>query len=111
MLAYHQGRMVGWCNATARGEFPGFATGEDGGVASVVCFAIAPPYRGHGVAKRLLDGVIAHFADSGFVRLEAYPVREPEDEKAAFHGSLDLFERAGFDVTSEDPLTVGLALR
>lgn len=111
MLAYVEGRMVGWCNASARGEFPGLATGDDGGVASVVCFVIAPPYRGHGVAKRLLDGVVSRFAEMGFASLEAYPIRDPADEKAAFHGSLDLFERAGFEITSEDPLTVGLSLR
>lgn len=111
MLAYVEGRMVGWCNTTARGELPGLATGDDGGVASVVCFVIAPPYRGHGVAKRLLDGVVSRFAAIGFTGLEAYPVRDPADERAAYHGSLDLFERAGFEVTSEDPLTVGFSLR
>jgi GNAT superfamily N-acetyltransferase len=111
MLAYHEGRVVGWCNATARSEFPGLTSGDDGGVASVVCFAIAPPYRGHGVAGRLLEGVISRFGEVGFARLEAYPVRDPQDAMAAYHGSLDLFERAGFEVTSEDPLTVGLSLR
>lgn len=110
MLAYVDGRMVGWCNATARGELPGLGDGADDGVASVVCFAIAPPYRGHGIATRLLEGVVADFGDLGFARLEAYPVRDPEDERAAFHGSLDLFTRVGFALVSDDPLIVGLDL-
>lgn len=106
MLAYVEGKMVGWCNATARAELPGLADGNDDGVASVVCFAIVPPYRGHGVATRLLDGVVSGFGDLGFDRLEAYPVRDPEHERAAFHGSLDLFARFGFGIVSEDPLVV-----
>lgn len=107
MLAYSEGKVIGWCNATARGEFPSYATGEDEGVASVVCFAIAPPYRGHGIATRLLDAVVAGYRDRGFRRLEAYPIRDPKDERAAFHGSLDLFIEAGFEIVSEEPLLVG----
>ena len=110
MLAYIEGKMAGWCNATARRELPGVAGGADDEVASVVCFAIAPPYRGHGVATRLLDGVVTGFADLGFARLEGYPVRDPGDERAAFHGSLDLFLRFGFAIVSEEPLVVGLEL-
>lgn len=110
MLAYAEGKVVGWCNATARGELPGFATGEDDGVASVVCFAIAPPYRGHGLATRLLDTVVAEFGVRGFDWLEAYPVRDPKDERVAYHGSLDLYLRAGFEVGSEEPLVLRRSL-
>jgi len=99
--------VIGWCNATPRSELPGLATGDDGGVVSIVCFIIAPPYRGRGVASRLLDGVVSHFTDIGFRRLEAYPVREARDEARAFHGTLDLFSRFGFEVTSGEPLVVG----
>jgi GNAT superfamily N-acetyltransferase len=109
-LAYVEGRLAGWCNATARMEFPGIADGEDEGIASVVCFAIAPPYRRHGLATLLLEGAISRFTDLGFRRLEGYPVRDPADERAAFHGSLDLFEKFGFEITSEEPLVVGLDL-
>jgi GNAT superfamily N-acetyltransferase len=109
-LAYVEGRMVGWCNATARGELPGLADGADDRVASVVCFAIAPPYRGHGVATRLLESVVADFGDLGFARLEGYPVRDPADERAAFHGSLDMFTRSGFALVSDNPLVVGMDL-
>jgi GNAT superfamily N-acetyltransferase len=109
-LAYVDGRMVGWCNATARGELPGLADGADDRVASVVCFAIAPPYRGHGIATRLLESVVAEFGDLGFARLEGYPVRDPADERAAFHGSLDMFTRSGFALVSDNPLVVGMDL-
>jgi GNAT superfamily N-acetyltransferase len=110
MLAYAGGKVVGWCNATLRADLPGLATGDDAGIVSVVCFVIAPPYRGHGVANRLLKSVITTFSDQGFHRLEAYPVREAKDEARAFHGTLDLFSRFGFEVVSEEPLVVGLDL-
>ena len=107
MLAYSGGKVVGWCNATPRAELPGLATGDDEEVVSIVCFVIAPPYRGRGVATRLLDGVVNHFTDTGCRRLEGYPVREAKDEARAFHGTLDLFLRFGFEVISEEPLVVG----
>lgn len=111
MLAVSGGKVVGWCNATARAELHSMATGEDEGVVSVVCFIIAPPYRGRGIATRLLEGVITTFTDRGFDRLEAYPVRSADHEMKAFHGTLDLFRRFGFEVTSEEPLVVGLDLK
>jgi ribosomal protein S18 acetylase RimI-like enzyme len=110
MLAYSGGKVVGWCNATARADLPGLATGDDEGIVSVVCFVIAPPYRGHGIATSLLEGVITNFTERGFDRLEAYPVRAANDHRKAFHGTLDLFQRFGFEVTSEEPLMVGLEL-
>jgi GNAT superfamily N-acetyltransferase len=110
MLAYTDRKLVGWCNATARGEFPSLSTGDDEGVASVVCFVVSPPYRGHGVATGLLDGVVRTFADRGFDRLEAYPVGDAADERKAFHGTVDLFANAGFEVVSEEPLVMSRAL-
>jgi len=111
MLAYAGEKVVGWCNAGARDGYPGLATGDDDGIASVVCFAIAPPYRGHGVATRLLDAVVEGYHDRGFIRLEAHPVREADNERHAFHGTLDLYLKAGFETVSEDPLVVGMDLR
>jgi GNAT superfamily N-acetyltransferase len=103
------GKLAGWCNATARSRFPGFATGSgDDKVGSVVCFAIAPPYRGHGVASHLLDGAISRLWSMGFIRIEGYPVAEAPDWERAFRGSLGLFLSKGFDVVSEGPLVVAM---
>lgn len=110
MLAYADGKLVGWCNATERAEFPSMATGDDDGVASVVCFLVAAPYRGHGVATGLLDGVVTTFTDRGFHRLEGYPVNAASDEKKAFHGTVDLFAKAGFEIVSEEPLVMSRTL-
>jgi GNAT superfamily N-acetyltransferase len=106
MLAYADGKLVGWCNATARSELPSLATGDDAGVASVVCFVVSPPYRGHGVATGLLDGVVRTFQERDFERLEAYPVKDASDHRKAFHGTVDLFSSAGFTLVSEEPLVM-----
>lgn len=106
MLAYSGRRIVGWCNATARAEFASVATGDDEGVASVVCFVVAPPYRRHGVASDLLEGVVGSFRDIGFDRLEAYPVKDASDQRKAFHGTVGLFASAGFEIVSEEPLVM-----
>ena len=93
-------------------SFPGLATGSgDESVGSVVCFAIAPPYRAHGVAGHLLDGAISLLWSMGFTRIEGYPVAQPSDRERAFPGSLDLFRSRGFEVVSEDPLVVALTAR
>lgn len=110
VVAYSGDRLAGWCNATSRAEFPGHRQGGDERVCSVVCFAVAPPYRGHGVARLLLDGAVAMARDHGFDAVEGYPVRDPSSPQAAYHGTLDLFQGQGFRITSEDPLTVRLDL-
>jgi GNAT superfamily N-acetyltransferase len=109
VLAYVDGKLAGFCNATVRSQFPGFATGNgDESVGSIVCFTISPPYREHGVAGHLLDGAVAYLRSNGFTRIEGYPVADSPDRERAFRGSVELFHSRGFAVVSEDPLVVAL---
>ena len=103
MVAYVDGRLAGWCHAGARSGFPGLATGDDEGVASVVCFAIAPPYRGLGLASLLLKAATDQLEQQGFTRIEAYPVMNAEHSDRAFPGPVELYLGHGFDLVSEDP--------
>lgn len=103
VVAYVDGRLAGWCNAGARGELPGLATGDDQGVASIVCFAIAPPYRGLGLASLLLKGAMEHLEEQGFNRIEAYPVMNANHNDRAFPGPVELYLGHGFELVSEDP--------
>ena len=106
VVAYVDGVLAGFCNASSRSEYP-FKSGEDDeGVGSIVCFVVAPPYRGHGVQKALLDGALRMFADHGLSVAEAYPIREPETSASAFVGKLSLYEQQGFEVVSDEPLRV-----
>lgn len=111
VVAYVDGVLAGWCNASARSEFPQRVTGEgDDEVGSIVCFVVAPPYRGHGVARELLRGAVGMLAERGFRRAEAYPVVDPRDAASAFPGPVGLYTVEGFEIAGEDPPTVTRSL-
>jgi GNAT superfamily N-acetyltransferase len=110
VVAYVGGRLAGWCNATARSAFPSLTDGEDDEVGSIVCFVVAPPYRGHGVARSLLDGALDLLSDLGRTVAEAYPVVGARSSASAYVGTLQLYQDAGFDVTSQEPLVVRKSL-
>ena len=110
-LAYDNEIAVGWCNANDRlnysrvGEFDLAAVPPDepctgcrnkGEVKSVVCFEIAPEYRGKGIAGMLLDQVCRDAQAEGYETVEAYPVKEAALPGLAFTGPRRLFEKAGF---------------
>lgn len=110
VVAYVDGVVAGFCNASARAEYPFKSSEDDAGLGSIVCFVVAPPYRGHGVQKELLKGAVAVLRGQGMQVAEAYPIREPESSASAFVGKLSLFEREGFEVVSEEPLRVRRSL-
>ena len=104
VVASVDGRLAGWCNASLRRSYPAHRDGspDDDRVAAIVCFADAPPYRGHGIARRLVDAAIERLRDDGVIAVEAYPVRDPSPASAAYHGTVAMFTAAGFDLVSDD---------
>jgi GNAT superfamily N-acetyltransferase len=103
-LAYVDGRVAGWVNASKRSSYALFRLGapDDDEVVGVSCFVIAPPYRRHGLAGRLLDRVLADAAGRGASFVEAYPfVATRDDNDANFRGSRSLYEARGFDAVEE----------
>ena len=110
-LAFDGDAAVGWCNANDRLEFfrvGGFDTDsvppdgpppmglKRGQVKSVVCFEIAPGYRGKGIASRLLERACADARDEGYEAVEAYPADGEQEDFRAFAGPVRLYEKAGF---------------
>jgi GNAT superfamily N-acetyltransferase len=101
LLAYADGRVVGWCHVAPRGDLPLLDAGPTEHraerVASVVCFNVKPAHRGMGVAKVLLDAACAEMAGRGFTIVEGYPMTgAPRDNAQAYHGPLKMYEDAGF---------------
>ncbi|MFP4514010.1 MAG: GNAT family N-acetyltransferase [Acidimicrobiales bacterium] len=97
-LAYVDGRPAGWVNASRRCDYTLHAQGDDDAdhdTIGVACFTIAPPYRGHGVSKALLDRVIADAPDRGATAVEAYPFN-PDVAEITFRGARSVFDAAGF---------------
>ena len=105
ILAYHEGRAVGWCSVAPRGEFPRLeryrllkpVDGQQ--VWSVVCFFVTKEYRRRGVAKRLLKAAVEYVRAQGGRIVEGYAV-EPKEGKIpdlfAYHGPASLYKSAGF---------------
>ena len=113
LLAYRDGRVIGWCNAKARlgytmprriAEAPA-ADAEL--VGSAVCFIVAKAFRGQGIASALLEAACDKFRREGLAIAEGYPTTAPpsgpyaaQTPWTAHHhtGPLEMFLKAGFSV-------------
>jgi GNAT superfamily N-acetyltransferase len=97
-LAYAGGRPAGWINASRRGDTALFRRDDDvdATTASVACFAVAAPYRGHGIAQRLLAQVIEDAPGRGLDAVEAYPPQGHVPESMNYRGARRMFDGAGF---------------
>ena len=62
----------------------------------MACFAVAAPYRGRGIAQRLLARVIEDAPDRGLDAVEAYPPRGAVPGTMNFRGARQMFDGAGF---------------
>jgi GNAT superfamily N-acetyltransferase len=98
-LAYVDGVPAGWVNASARRDYSLFRQGDadDDCTVGVSCFAIAPPYRGHGLAKMLLDRVLEDAASRGAEWVEAYPFNAGRgNDNPDFRGPRAMYDERGF---------------
>jgi GNAT superfamily N-acetyltransferase len=97
-LAYVDGRPAGWVNASSRCDYALFRRDDDADASTVgvSCFAIAPPYRGHGIAKQLLERVVADAAARGATAVEAYPFNDGVADGPSFRGDPAMFAERGF---------------
>lgn len=103
-LAYVDNRPAGWVNASKRSDYSVYyqPTDEeapaDAEVIGVSCFVVAPPYRGHGIASRLLDRVILDAPDRDATWVEAYPFNDPGGSDAdSYRGPRSMFDERGFE--------------
>ncbi len=106
ILAFQDGEPVGWCSVAPRETYPSLersrtlARIDAEPVWSIVCFVIAKPHRGRGVATRLIKAAVEYARAQGAKIVEAYPV-EPGNRKLdavmAFMGVESMFRRAGFE--------------
>lgn len=101
-LAYVDGKPAGWCNASVRSAYPPRARGQgDDEVGVVSCFVIAPPYRKHGLSRRLLDAAVEGFREMGMKKVQAHPRLESPHDAGNFFGPLPLYLGAGFEIVEK----------
>lgn len=103
VLAYDGDRVCGWSRYGSRAGFPPLARrhsfdGEDGSVASIVCFVVDPAYRRRGLATALLQAACQSAAATGFRFAEGYPRLVQDTDAESYEGPLAMFIAAGFEV-------------
>lgn len=104
-LAYLGEEPVGWCNAAPRSLLHAFddePTPDADKVGTIVCFLIAPRYRGKGIARALLDAACGGLAEQGLEIVEANPKPSPGTDAENYVGPLSLYLGSGFRVFRED---------
>ena len=105
ILAYADGRPVGWCAVEPREAYPALDRSrnlrrvDDEPVWSVTCFFVARGWRQRGVTARLLRAAVEHVRAQGGRVVEGYPVEPRQDsvpDVFAWTGFASAFRRAGF---------------
>jgi len=106
LLAYIDGRPVGWISAGPREEFARLRrsrkTGppaDDRPVWSIVCFYTERAYRRQGITRALIQAAVQHAADHGAGAVEAQPVARWGETMLSGHaygGTASTFRELGF---------------
>lgn len=114
LLALTDGKVVGWCNAQARSRYRNMRRYapviEDPTelVGSIMCFLVAPEYRGKGVGTSLLNAACDKFRSDGLNVAEGYPPTDTSKRtwevpwaEENYKGSLNMYLKAGFKIHRE----------
>ncbi len=106
ILAYHEGRAIGWCSIASREEFPRLERSrilkriDDRPVWSIVCFYVKKEFRRRGVMEGLIAEAI-HYAKKRKAKIvEGYPVdpkRPNTPDVFVYTGLAGAFRKAGFE--------------
>ena len=100
-LAFDNGLSVGWCNAADIDSYSGFVPdfareNKCGKTISIVCFEIAPGYRGMGLASAFIERVCDDAKINGYFAVEGYAKMSVVRDEYDFTGPIRLYEKAGF---------------
>ena len=100
-LAYDGELAVGWCNAADIKSYAGFVPefarkNTCGKTISIVCFEIAPEYRGMGIASAFIEQVCRDAGSNGYAAVEGYSIVSDKRNDYDYQGPMGLFIKAGF---------------
>jgi GNAT superfamily N-acetyltransferase len=110
ILAYHEGRAVGWCSIAPREDHPTLERSrtlkrvDDKPVWSTVCFFVSESYRRRGLMEALLRAAIAYAGANGAEIVEAYPLHTEITKFLPYErymGIQSTFERVGFQPVAQ----------
>lgn len=100
-LAYDGDKSIGWCNAADMDSYTGFVpefarVNKCGKTISIVCFEIAPEYRGMGIASAFIDRVCCNAKANGYVAVEGYAKLIEESDNFDYQGPIRLYQKMAF---------------
>lgn len=100
-LAFDGDISIGWCNAADIESYVGFVpefarTNTCGKTISIVCFEIAPEYRGMGLASAFIDRICYDAKLKGYVAVEGYSKIYEGRNDYDFSGPVRLYQKSGF---------------
>ena len=100
-LAYDGELAVGWCNAADIESYanfvPDFARKNTcGKTISIVCFEIAPEYRGIGIASAFIEQVCRDAKSNGYVAVEGYATVSDKRNDYDYQGPMEMYRKVGF---------------
>ena len=107
-LAYDGDQSIGWCNAADIESYAGFVPEfakkiTSGKTISIVCFEIAPEYRGMGIASAFINRICADAKSKGYAAVEGYPRILDQRNDYDFKGPYYLYRKTGFiEITREN---------
>ena len=101
-LAFDDDISIGWCNAADIESYVGFVpefarTNTCGKTISIVCFEIAPEYRGMGIALAFIDRVCVDAKLKGYTAVEGYSKIYEGHHDYDYQGPVRLYQKAGFN--------------
>lgn len=123
VIARIDGEPVGWAAVEPYTAYPGLRrspitkrlAGDPDDPWAVTCFVVRIDHRKRGVARALLAGAVEHAAERGAEVVEGYPVdpgvRPSLSAAERYHGTVSLFESAGFAVVRRPSATRAIMRR
>lgn len=106
LLAYHDGKPVGWCAMGPRSRYPRAIRSplmasrdpaEDGAVWLVPCFFVRRGSRRAGMTRELLNAVVEFGRERGATAIEGFPLAGDGPHKSdRYLGTEPLFAACGF---------------
>ena len=114
LLAYLDGRAVGWMQIGPRADVPEWNNAgrvssplvpddaADPAVWAISCFFLRTSARGRGLTHRLVAAGIGFAREAGARVVEACPIDQSKDTRSVglFVGSTRVFEKAGFSAVA-----------
>ena len=106
VLVYVDDVVAGWCSIAPRDRYRRLLNSrtipvvDDRDAWVAVCFVVRAGYRRHGLMHHLLSGAVDHADACGAEVVEGYPVEtggSRVDVISGYVGTVELFERAGFE--------------